>query len=252
MITTAFLQYSGKGPMRHEEGLLSEGLAQRGIPIRHYTIKRVHRRELPLGPDTFIAGDMDAMHGAMRQLGIPIPNPDDYPDCLRGFMYRKVWISTLADVEQQFEIGSLPPIFIKPADRRKGFPGAMFYSERDIAALGNTSRRQRVWCSEPVSWLSEYRIYVSDHRVISVDHYDGDPTLLPDLTVIESAISTYHHNGPAPAAYAIDFGILKTGETALIEVNDAYALGAYTIPAPAYTALLLRRWTELLATRRAI
>ncbi|WP_433563341.1 hypothetical protein ACQP1O_39195 [Nocardia sp. CA-151230] len=63
MITTAFLQYSGNGPMRHEESLLAEGLRQRGIPIRFYTIKRVHRRELPLGPDTFIAGDMDAMHG---------------------------------------------------------------------------------------------------------------------------------------------------------------------------------------------
>ncbi|MFE5283988.1 hypothetical protein ACFRAQ_03315 [Nocardia sp. NPDC056611] len=43
MFATAFLQYSGKGPMRHEETLLEQGLARRGIPVRYYTIKRIHR-----------------------------------------------------------------------------------------------------------------------------------------------------------------------------------------------------------------
>ncbi|MEV0245172.1 hypothetical protein AB0H76_01135 [Nocardia sp. NPDC050712] len=123
MLTTAFLQYPGSGPMRHEEALLKAGLQQHGIPVHYYTMKRITRRQLPLGPDTFIAGDMDAMHGAMRQLGIPIPEPDDYPAGLREFLRRKIWTATLGEIERGFETGALPPTFIKPADRRKSFTG---------------------------------------------------------------------------------------------------------------------------------
>ncbi|MEU1208023.1 hypothetical protein [Nocardia sp. NPDC005825] len=134
MFATAFLQYSGKGPMRHEEMLLELGLKRCGIPVQYYTIKRIHRRQLPLGPDVFIAGDMDAMHGAMRQLAIPVPEPDDYPASLTEFLRRRVWTATLGEVERAFDSGSLPPTFIKPGDKRKSFTGTVCYSERDDRA----------------------------------------------------------------------------------------------------------------------
>ncbi|MEV0041976.1 hypothetical protein AB0H60_00355 [Nocardia rhamnosiphila] len=38
----------------------------------------------------------------------------------------------------------------------------------------------------------------------------------------------------------MDFGMPTTGETALIEVDDGYALGAYDIAADPHTELLLR------------
>ena len=38
-----------------------------------YTIKKIQRRNLPLC-QTFIAGDMDAMQGARKQLNIEIPS----------------------------------------------------------------------------------------------------------------------------------------------------------------------------------
>ncbi|WP_069163239.1 ATP-grasp domain-containing protein [Nocardia altamirensis] len=246
MITTAFLQYAGSGPMRREEVLLKQGLDQRGIPVRYYTIKRVHRRQLRLGPDTFIAGDMDAMHGVMRQLGIPIPEPDDYPASLREFLHRKVWTATLGEVERSFENSSLPPTFVKPADRRKGFTGAVFYSERDVAVLGNVSRRQRVWCSQVVKWVTEYRVYVNNGQIVFVDRYDGDASVVLDMQVVEAAVAVYHKSGTAPCGYAIDFGVLADGRTALVEANDGYAIGAYEIPSEPYTALVMDRWSELL------
>ncbi len=251
MISTAFLHYCGKGPMRHEDSLLAAGLGRRGIAVRYYTIKRIHRRQLPLGRDTFIAGDMDAMHGAMRQLGIPVPAPDDYPAALGEFLRRRVWTSTLGEVERALESGSTPTTFVKPADRRKGFTGVVCYSERDVAMLGNVSRRQRVRCSEVVRWVSEYRVYVVDRRVVSVGHYDGDPTVPLDFGVVEAAVDAYRRSGQAPSAYGIDFGVLSTGETALVEANDGYALGAYGIDADSYTELLMRRWDELLGSARA-
>ena len=64
----------------------------------------------------------------------------------------------------------------------------------------------------------------------------------------ESAVTAYYRSGTAPAAYAIDFGVLANGETTLVETNDGYSLGAYDIDADQYTALLMNRWRDLLAS----
>ncbi|MFD4353630.1 ATP-grasp domain-containing protein [Nocardia sp. NPDC058518] len=242
----AYLQYAGSGPMRYEEKLLTEGFRRLGISVRHYSLKRIQRRQLALGPDVFIAGDMDAMHGAMRQLRIPIPQPDDYPEALRGFLGRKVWASTLGEIECAMDSGSATTVFVKPADRRKSFTGAVCYSERDFAAWGNANRRQRVWCSEVVTWISEYRVYVIDQRIVAIDNYNGDNSVPLNMETVESAVTTYYRSGTAPTAYGIDFGVLANGETALVEANDGYALGAYDIAADQYTELLMNRWSDLL------
>lgn len=50
-------------------------------------------------------------------------------------------------------------------------------------------------------------------------------------------------------SYAIDFGVLTTGETALIEVNDAFAIGAYdNVPGDLYLMMLKARWNQLTKT----
>ncbi|MEV0708847.1 ATP-grasp domain-containing protein [Nocardia aurea] len=247
MITTAFLQGQGPRWLRHEERLLAEGLDRIGIPIRFYVLKRIQRRQLPLGRETMVAGDMDAMHGAMSQLRIPIPYADDYPASLREYLRRTVWTSTLGEVERALA-ADMAPTFVKPARRRKNFTGTVCYSERDIAALGNISRRQEVWCSDIVTWIAEFRVYVIDRRIVGVSRYSGDRSTSPDMSVIESAVATYRDSGTAPIAYGIDFGVLHTGETALVETNDGYALGAYEIDADLYTELVTRRWCELLTT----
>jgi hypothetical protein len=102
MFKTAFLQQLGNGQLRVEESHLRSEFERRGIPITLYTMKRILRRDLPISPQTFIAGDMDAMHGAMHQLSIPVPEPNDYPLCLLGYLHRKVWKSILRDIEQGF------------------------------------------------------------------------------------------------------------------------------------------------------
>lgn len=85
-------------------------------------------------------------------------------------------------------------------------------------------------------------------KVVSIDHYAGDASIPIDLATLETALAAYRESGEAPSAYGIDFGVLKTGQTALIEANDGYALGAYQIGADAYTDVLLTRWNELVST----
>lgn len=251
MFSIAYLQELGNGRLRTEETMLKAEFERRGMPVELYTIKRIQRRNLPLSPSTFIAGDMDAMHGAMSQLEIDVPAPDDYPPCLTPFMHRRVWKSTLAEVEQGICSEVRPPVFAKPAARRKSFTGRVFASPGDFMFVAGTSRRQEVWCSEVVTWRSEYRVYVIDDEIIATDHYAGDRFVALDLATVKAALAAYREAGAAPAAYGIDFGVLESGHTALVEANDGYALGAYEIAAKPYADLLIRRWHELLRTSRA-
>jgi hypothetical protein len=66
------------------------------------------------------------------------------------------------------------------------------------------------------------------------------------MSTVNQALLEYRKSGEAPSAYGIDFGVLESGQTALVEANDGYALGAYKIAAEPYTDLLVRRWQELL------
>jgi hypothetical protein len=248
MFNIAFLQHNGQHRLRDEEQRLHDDLTRRGIPIEFYTLKRIQRRDLPLTRTSFIAGDMDAMHGAMKQLGIEIPPANDYPKCLQPFMHRKVWMSTLGTIEQMAWDMGLAPVFVKPAARRKNFTGFVVASASDLYRLGGTSRRQPVWCSEVVKWVSEFRVYVVRDRIVSIDHYDGDPQRTLDLDVVAAALAAFRAAGEAPSAYGIDFGVLSSGQTALVEANDGYALGAYAIAAEPYTDLVLQRWSELVSS----
>jgi hypothetical protein len=251
MFTVAFLQDLGNGKLRVEEKMLKAEFERRGVPVEFYTIKRIQRRNLPLSEMTFIAGDMDAMHGAMRQLNIGIPAPNDYPESLAPYLHRKVWKSTLAKIEQHVLGASGAPVFIKPASLRKDFTGIVVGSSSGFARVGAVSRRQEVWCSEVVMWKSEFRLYVIENDIVGVDHYAGDPNATLDMHTVNQALLAYRQSGEAPSAYGIDFGVLSSGESALVEANDGYALGAYNVAAKPYTDLLIRRWLELLQGRKA-
>jgi len=246
MFETAFIQEQGNGRLPHESRLVRECCLTGGIPIQLYTIKRIHRRQLPLTLRSFICGDMDCMHGAMKQLGIPIPPPVYFPQSLVSYLHREIWPDTVGGLRSRLE-EDRRPVFAKPAGRAKLFTGRVFAGQSDLYHLSTTSWREPVWCSEVVSWRSEYRVYVVGTDIVAVDHYGGDATVELDRSIITEAVIAYRRSGEAPAAYGIDFGVLATGETALVECNDGYALGAYQIAAPLYAELLFERWRELVS-----
>lgn len=235
--------------LEQEEQLAAQVLERRGLEVRHYRRKHIDRRALPLDETCFVVGTAPSVQGAMKQLRIPVPAPDDYPAALQPWLRRRVWRETLGAVEAWVGDGAGGSLFVKPAERLKTFNGRVFDHPGDLYYLGAASRRQAVWCSQPVRWRSEFRAYVIGAQVVGLDHYAGDPSLLPCERSIAEAVRAYHDSGAAPAGYGIDFGVLDDGSTALVEANDGYALGAYGIDAEPYTDLLLARWAQLLATR---
>jgi hypothetical protein len=64
---------------------------------------------------------------------------------------------------------------------------------------------------------------------------------------MEEAIKLLAVSG-APSGYAIDFGVLDTGQTALVELNDGFSIGAYgSISCESYWPVIHSRWNELIA-----
>ena len=65
---------------------------------------------------------------------------------------------------------------------------------------------------------------------------------LPDMKVVQQMADDFEN---APKAYCLDVGVLSTGETALIEVNDGFSIGKYDMPKDMYANVLITRWNEL-------
>ena len=246
MISQAFIQEQGHGRLRSEERLVVEELTRRGIPMTFYTAKRILRRQLPLDRQSLVVGDMPCIFGALKQLALPEPPPNDYPASLQEFLDRQVWRSTLGGLEFSLREGSCRSIFAKPAKRCKRFTGCVFDDESGLYGVQGVSRKEELLCAEVVTWLSEYRVYVVNSEIRSVDWYAGDRQISIDLQVVVRAIQALDRAGESLAGYAIDFGVLASGKTALVEMNDGFAIGAYSIDSRSYTDLIWARWTELL------
>ncbi len=245
-IEKAFIQEKGNGKLRHEEELVISGLNKRNIPYSLYTEKRIRRRQLPLDSSSLVVGDMLCIYGALKQLKIPIPEAISYPPSLHNFLHRKTWETTLRGLEEKLWNEEQKPIFAKPSSQQKRFTGRIFSSASDLYYVSHVSRNEILTCSEIVKWISEYRVYVVNSEIRAIDNYDGDPDIMVSRDTIENAIETLGQNNESYAGYAIDFGVLDTGETALIEMNDGFAVGAYSIDSENYTDMVLARWDELL------
>jgi hypothetical protein len=235
-------RHTGK-PAR-EEALLATHAESTGVPVERMTWKPfVRNRIKPLAGDV-VAGSVSFVRAALQTLGRTLPKPNPYPLPLHPWLHRKVWLGgTVGDVVGEYSKG---PLFIKPAKRWKLFTGFVL-DEPNPPQLYRVSRSEPIWCSEPVNFLSEWRVYVVRGEIafMGLTDYGGQREFVPDMEAVRGAVGAYRN---APSAYAIDFGVLKTGETALIEVNDGFSVGAYDgIPPDRYFAMVATRWAELAA-----
>ena len=91
--------------------------------------------------------------------------------------------------------------------------------------INNAGDNTKIICSESVNFVSEYRC----------------PTAI-DKSIVQEMVKDFLNS---PKAYCIDAGVLSSGETALIEVNDAFSIGKYSMSKELYAELLITRWNEL-------
>jgi hypothetical protein len=248
VIERAFVQEEGMGRLLREMREARDSLVARGIDVTLFTRKRMDRRQLAITPATLVVGEIPVVETALKQLGIDPPGDDSYPEALRPYLLRRVWQSTVGDVESRFVEGDGHAVFVKPRDRLKRFTGFVAEDTSSLARLASISRRAEVWCAAVVAFRSEHRAYVVDGDVLGVHPYTGDPTLVPDRRVIDEVVAAWTKTGLGARGYGIDFGVLEDGRTALVELNDGYGLGNYGLSSDDYLSLCLARWQQLVTT----
>jgi hypothetical protein len=190
-----------------------------------------------LGPEVAICGYVGDAFAALDLIRLPRPEPIDYPSELERYLGRKVWASTLDKAEAG--------VFVKPV-RHKIFTGRVWsgsIADR-LATAGATGCEpdEPVWCSELVTFVSEYRCFVLEDQILDVRRYNGDWSRAPDRGTVTAAVMAY---GSSPAAYALDFGVTEDGRTLLVEANDAFATGCYGLHPVLYARMISARWEQL-------
>lgn len=228
-----------------EEQLVKSTLVATDCPFDLGALSQVQRGRIRAGAYDLVVGSIPFVKAALKQLGIPFPEVSSYPPALLPFLHRQVWCASATEVRSRLNRGSAS-VFVKPKSELKAFTGFVLESAEDYRFLRVPGRRE-LWCSDVVAWRSEWRAYVCQGALLHLGCYDGDSSVILDLTVVHAAIDAFESAG-APQGYALDFGVLDDGATAVVEVNDGFSIGAYdAMPGEAYVQLLRARWRELVA-----
>lgn len=227
-----------------EEQLAMAWARRHGYPVLLASVKQIQRKKVLLTKFTILVGSVAFVRAALQQLGRELPDYTPYPEALRLYFHRQIWkVDSLRQVKEMLDVGRR--LFVKPVDGWKRFAG--FVPEfSDDYRFNDISQRIPMWVSEPVEFVSEWRAYVVEDQLMDLQLCDfgGDETIKPDRDVIIDAIGRLEKAG-APAAYVIDFGVLSTGETALVEMNDGFAFDAYGDVLPdVYMGITQVRWYQ--------
>ena len=151
--------------------------------------------------------------------------PDYYPEFLKDYLFRRVWRADKWPLGQH--------VFIKPADKHKRFDG--------LITDGGYRKKKKppYWCSGIVKFVNEWRYYVVEGKVLTGEWYDGDQENTPVAPALKIAI-------PEGYCGALDFGMLNTGEFALVEAHSPYACGWYGDDYKLFVEWIVKGWEYML------
>lgn len=232
------------GKLGAEEHLLYKAASELGIEVRYGIEKHAARGYIDVKNCAMASGNLTFVKHLLRLHRRIKPYEHTYPNVLLRFMRREILgMKSLRDVKRLLDKGGR--FFVKPEDTKifTGFVADNSYDPR----FNGVSDTKFVYMVEPVKFLSEWRCYVVDGEIQAISFADGDRSIAIDRSVAEAAVSAMNKRiWRPPVGYALDFGVLDTGETALIEFNDGYALGAYDdLDYRIYWNLIYNRWQQM-------
>jgi hypothetical protein len=200
--------------------------------------------------DAAPVGTVEFFAAVLKLHGIDIPEHISYPKCLhkKEFLQRKIRTGIFSD--------AMDHEFVKPRYDIKKFTGDLV---KNLPLDLFIEHAYPVYISDPVEFVSEWRYYIVNNKIMGAGRYDdgADEAPKPDINLIQKALDLMRTH--SLAGYALDFGVLSTGETALIEANDGWALGFYkgeiegmrcSFEGPCgprhYAQLLHARWIQII------
>lgn len=247
-------------PRSLEGWAVSSAVRAAGLPIdiQHCRSADAGRHVPELRGGTCMpVGSAEFVRACMQHAGISDPKWTVYPRELGGHMLQHPRRMTAASA-----LRARKPIFVKP-DQGKPFRAFVLHADRSkmtdhanvqLERLLELPPATRVWTAEALNLVSEWRYYVMNGEVIGFARFlPANSQLLPCPLLEE--ISTVIAAIPNDAAYALDVGVLETGETTVTAVRDAWALelvavGDHRPDTLDYLKLLWTRWSSLILEAR--
>ncbi len=220
-----------------------------GITVVNATLETLPALRTLLCEGAMPVGSVEFVRAAMKQASIKEPPFICYPQGLAAHMRRPIIASTIGQMGLLCERS-----FVKPV-ATKLFTGFVFDPSQpgDLPSEHDNDQRRTlcslpadtpVWLSPPVEWLCEWRYYI-DGGILGKARYDDGPedAPQPDHDFVFECIDQCGLKHP----YALDIGVLSDGQSAVVELNDAWALGLYNhaLSPAGYLRFLLRRWASI-------
>lgn len=215
-------------------------LGVRTVPFKRGTALPVVQK------DHAVVGFVGTVRRYLAQLGVPDPHVDSAPEPLLPFFRRRIWTTTMGEIRNRLDTFDFQSesIFIKPRRNHKLFTGHVLGPKfADLIQTASVADDVELLASEVVDYVSEYRGFILDRKLVGFRHYNGDFRRIPDTQVIDDALAAWGED--IPAACSIDLGLRRDGSTDIVEVNDAFALGGYGLRSLLYARMIEARWCEM-------
>ena len=121
----------------------------------------------------------------LEKLGVDYKKIDTYPTILRSYLNRYVEKTTLGEYRKVWDKDedNRPLMFMKPI-KQKQFNGRVMKSILDWICMTKFSDDTEVYISEPVNFLTEYRVYIRNGKILLGRNYRGDWTKGIDINVV--------------------------------------------------------------------
>lgn len=211
------------------------GARQWGIPFE--TFNNAH--QISLEPHNIVIGSVESCESFLNNMGLEIPVPIDMLKLapVSGRRFR------VESKKRFLEYYQLYPYFIKSHNKHKAFTAFVAKNEADVLMYTNKFNGDFL-LSDVLDIIAEYRFYINKGKLIGAKHYLGDFLFFPDPEFIKNAVN-FSTNILPHLSYSLDFGVLKTGETVLIEAQDGWAIGNYGLEPYDYIKFVKDRWLQI-------
>ena len=165
---------------------------------------------IPVGSIEFVKEFTEKVYDSKIKKPINIPEElmTDY------FLKRKVYLDD-GEIDFPVVINGGDSIFIKDKHHYKGYTRILGIDEKIPKG---------VIISEFIDIETEYRVFVFNRKLRSINRYLGNPRVFPSISLIDRAIKEYKN---CPPAYTLDVAVTTDGETCVIEVHPFVSCGLY-------------------------
>jgi hypothetical protein len=190
--------------------------------------------------DDICIASVEATTKFFELAGVDTPLHIGYPEQLKSYLGRNIELTTFGELDNKF------PYFVKPSEQVKLFTGDIVSTPNHLEYLvqfDNCKPDTKIYKSEIVEFLTEYRVFVSNGKVYGMKHYKGDFMKFIDDSIIDEMIKDFTD---CPSAFTLDIGLTNDGRTLLVEVNDMWAIGSYGLDGRDYALLCARRMKEIM------